>query len=82
MNNLGNNSYAFLKDLVYSNGRMTDSINKKLHAHDKMLENINAKLDEFSSALKNQLSFNKMIETQLAEIRNPISSNCYCYPIL
>ena len=44
MNNQGNNSYAFLKDLVYSNGRMTDSINKKLHAHDKMLENINAKL--------------------------------------
>ena len=65
-NNQGNNSYAFLKDLVYSNGRMTYSINKKLHAHDKMLENINAKLDEFSSALKNQLSFNKMIETQLA----------------
>ena len=47
---------------------MTDSINKKLHAHDKMLENINAKLDEFSSVLKNQLSFNKMIETQLAQI--------------
>jgi hypothetical protein len=82
MNNLGNNSYAFLKDLVYNNGRMTDSINKKLHAHDKMLENINAKLDEFYFALKNQLSFNKMIETHLAQIRNPISSNCYCYPIL
>ena len=47
---------------------MTDSINKKLHAHDKMLENINAKLDELSSALKNQLSFNKKIETQLAQI--------------
>ena len=47
---------------------MIDSINKKLHAHDKMLENINAKLDEFSSVLKNQLSFNKMIETQLAQI--------------
>ena len=45
---------------------MTDSINTKLHAHDKMLENINAKLDEFSSTLKNQLSFDKMIETQLA----------------
>ena len=42
---------------------MTDSINKKLHAHDKMLENINAKLNEFSSVLKNQLNFNKMIET-------------------
>jgi hypothetical protein len=47
---------------------MTDSITKKLNAHDKMLENINAKLDEFSSVLKNQLNFNKMIETQLAQI--------------
>ena len=74
MNNQGDNSYAFLKDLVYSNGRLTDSINKKLHSHDKMLENINAKLDEFSSALKNQLSFNKMIETQLAQIAAAIPS--------
>ena len=63
--NQGNN-YPFLKDLIYSQGRMTDSINKKLHAIDKMLENINAKLDDFSSALKNQLSFNKMLETKLA----------------
>ena len=53
---------------------MTDSINKKLHAHDKMLESINAKLDEFSSALKNQLSFNKMIEIQLAQIAAAIPS--------
>jgi hypothetical protein len=74
LNNQGNNSYAFLKDLVYSNGRMTDSINKKLHAHDKMMENINTKLDEFSSVLKNQLSFNKMIETQLAQIAAAIPS--------
>ena len=47
MNNQGNNSYAFMKDLVYSQCRMTNSFNKKLHAHDKMLENINAKLDDF-----------------------------------
>jgi hypothetical protein len=53
---------------------MTDSITKKLNAHDKMLENINAKLDEFSSFLKNQLSFNKMIETQLAQIATAIPS--------
>ena len=44
------NDYPFLKDLVYSQGGMTDSINKKLHANDKMLENIIAKLDDFSSA--------------------------------
>jgi hypothetical protein len=47
---------------------MTYSINKKLNAQDKTLENINAKLDEFSSVLKNQFSFNKMIESQLAQI--------------
>ena len=74
MNNQGNNSYAFLKDLVYSQSKMTDSINKTLHAHEKMLENINAKLDEFSSALNYQLSFNKMIETQLAQIAAAIPS--------
>jgi hypothetical protein len=47
---------------------MTYSINKKLNTQDKTLENINAKLDEFSSVLKNQFSFSKMIETQLAQI--------------
>ena len=68
------NGYPFLKDLVYSQGRMTDSINKKLHTNDKMLENINAKLDDFSSAIKNQLSFNKMLETQLAQLAAAIPS--------
>jgi hypothetical protein len=43
---------------------MTDSINKKLYA----------KLDKFSSILKNQLSFNKVIETQLAQIAAAIPS--------
>jgi hypothetical protein len=52
LNNQGNNSYVFLKDLVYSNGRMTDNINKKLHAHDKMLENINANLVMLSLKLQ------------------------------
>ena len=33
-----------------------------------MLENINSKIEDLSSAIKNQLSFNKMIETQLAQI--------------
>ena len=32
------------------------------------MENINAKVETLSSALRNQLSFNKMIETQLAQI--------------
>jgi hypothetical protein len=53
---------------------MTDSINKKLHANDKKLENRNAKLDDFSSAIKNQLSFNKMLESQLAQLAAAIPS--------
>ena len=32
------------------------------------MENINTKVETLSSALKNQLSFNKIIETQLAQI--------------
>ena len=36
--------------------------------NDKMLENINSKIEGLTSSVKNQLSFNKMIETQLAQI--------------
>ena len=34
--------------------------------NDKMIENINSKLENLSSSMKNHLSFNKMIETQIA----------------
>jgi len=73
-NNNNNNGYPSLKNLVYRQGRLTDNLNKKFLANDKILENINAKLDDFSSAMKNQLSFNKMLETQLAQIACAIPS--------
>jgi hypothetical protein len=37
-------------------------------ANDKTLENLNVNIETLSSTLKNQLIFNKMIETQLAQI--------------
>jgi hypothetical protein len=37
-------------------------------ANDKILENLSEKMDSFSFAVKNQLSFNKMFETQLAQL--------------
>ena len=40
-----------------------------------MFENINTKLDTLSSAVKNQLSFNKMIETQISQISSALSTN-------
>jgi hypothetical protein len=57
-----------LKDLVLSQEKINESLTKKLTYNDKMLENINTKIEGLSSSIKNQLSFNKMIETKLAQI--------------
>ena len=56
------------RDLVYGQAKINDTIQKKLTPNDKSLETIQAKLVGFSTAIKNQLSFNKMLETQLAQL--------------
>ena len=43
--------------------------------NDKMIENINSKFKNLSSSVQNQLSFNKMIETKLAQIIAAIPIN-------
>ena len=48
--------------------KINENITKKLMYNDKMLENINSKIESLSSSIKNQLSFNKMIETQILQI--------------
>jgi hypothetical protein len=48
--------------------RINDEFGKKIHATDKLLENISAKMDNFMVATQNQLSFNKMLETQIQQI--------------
>ena len=40
-----------------------------------MIENINSKLENLSCSVKNQWSFNKMIETQIAQIVAAIPVN-------
>ena len=57
-----------MKDLVFGQAKINEYLNKKLAANDKILEKINTKVETLSSALKKQLSFNIMIETQLAQI--------------
>jgi hypothetical protein len=57
-----------LKDLVFGQAKINDGFNKKTTAYDKALESLNVKIDNLSYALKNQLSFNKMIEIQLAQL--------------
>ena len=57
-----------MRDLVYGQAKINESLQKKLAANDKSMETIHAKMDGFSIAIKNQLSFNKMFETQLAQL--------------
>ena len=65
------------KDLVLGQVKINENITKKLMSNDKILENINSQIKGLTSVVKNQLSFNKMIETQLAQIAVaiPVDSN-------
>ena len=57
-----------MRDLVYGQAKISESFQKKLAAMDKSMETIHAEMDRFSTAMKNQLSFNKALETQLAQL--------------
>jgi hypothetical protein len=50
----------------FNNQPSNENLNKKLAANDEVLENLNSTIESFTTAKKNQLSFNKMIETKLA----------------
>jgi hypothetical protein len=45
-----------LKDIIRNQVRINDEIDKKIHATDKLLENINAKMGNFTEATQNQLA--------------------------
>ena len=63
-----NNFQPSLKDLGYGQKQINENISKKFLANDKILESLASQLEGFSSVIKNQLSFNKMIETQVAQL--------------
>jgi hypothetical protein len=78
--NRGNYSYSFnnqpsIKDLVFGQARINESLNKKLATNEKVLENLNSTIESFTSSMKNQLSFNKMIETQQAQLATSLPSS-------
>jgi hypothetical protein len=52
-----------LRELVLNQGKLMDNLSKKLASNDKMLETINNRMNNFSTAIKNLLSFNKMLES-------------------
>jgi uncharacterized coiled-coil protein SlyX len=55
-----------LRDLVAGQSKLLDQMSKKVASNDKVLENINSRMDIFASTIKNQHSFNKILESQLA----------------
>jgi hypothetical protein len=77
--NGGNYSNSFdnqpsIEDLVFGQARINKSLNKKLVANERVLENINSTMESFTSSMKNQLRFNKMIKTQLAQLAASLPS--------
>ena len=64
-----------MKDLVLGQAKINENLTKKLTYNDKMLENINYKIEGLTSSVQNQLSFNKMIEIKLAQIAATIPIN-------
>ena len=66
--NFNNSFQPTLNDLVYCQKQINDNISKEFHANDKILESMAAQLEGFNSVIKNQLSFNKMIETKVAQL--------------
>jgi hypothetical protein len=69
-----NRNEPSLRDIIRDQVRINDEVGKKIHATDKLLENINANMDIFTVATQNQLSFNKMLETQIQQISAAIPS--------
>jgi hypothetical protein len=63
-----NRNEFHLWDIIRDQMRINDQFGKKIHATDKLLENISAKMDNFMVATQNQLSFIKMLETQIQQI--------------
>jgi hypothetical protein len=47
-----------LRDLILEHATINDNIIKRLASNDKILEDINAKLDDFSFTIKDQLNHN------------------------
>ena len=74
-NNSNNFNQPPLRELIVNQGKGLDSLTKKLLANDKILETINNRMDSFASAIKNQLSFNKMLESHITQLAESIPSS-------
>jgi hypothetical protein len=63
-----------LRELIFGQAKIMEGLSRKLASNDKILENINNRMDSFSSAIKNQHSFNKMVESRIAQLAATVPS--------
>jgi hypothetical protein len=54
--------------MIVNQNKVIDNMSRKIASNDKVLETINNRIDSFTSAIKNQLNFNKMIESQISQL--------------
>jgi hypothetical protein len=54
--------------MISNQNKVIDTMSRKIAFNDKLLENINTRIYSFTSAIKNQHSFNKMIESQIFQL--------------
>ena len=68
-NSQGNNfNQPPLRELIFGQAKIMENLSRKLASNDRILENMSNKRDNLSSTIKNQHSFNKMIESQIAQL--------------
>ena len=67
-NNFNNFNQPPLRELISGQAKIMEGVSRKSASNDRVLENMNNKMDNLSSAIKNQHSFNKIIESQIAQL--------------
>ena len=70
-----NRNESSLRDIIQDQLRVNENIRKKFSANDKILENMGAKMDSFNTAMQNQLSFNKMLDTHIQQIASALQQS-------
>ena len=61
-----------MRELISGQAKIVENLSRKLASNDRILENMSNKMDNLSSAIKNQHSFNKMIESQIVQLATAI----------
>ena len=57
-----------LRKLIAEQDKISNTLMEKLTANDKVLEDINLKMKDFSCAMEDQLEFNKRMEAKMSQL--------------